>query len=207
MLLYCWASRVQQWRSCYTWIPFWAQRKEWMFAEMLWEALSPPCAVSTAGHSRAWALVLCGATSTLESLQESCPPGCHICAQMFHIQALPSLHLPLESHHGLHSLAGKKHSYVTANFINNIANGWFKLTQFFLFFLILLVHNSSFLKVYLNMPLIFHLLNLHCFLFVTWKLVAMEMIAEDLLNRGLKKDCMYQQMGLAVSKEEISPKI
>lgn len=35
----------------------------------------------------------------------------------------------------------------------------------------------------------------------------MEMIAEDLLNRGLKKDGIYQQMGLAVSKEEISPKI
>lgn len=38
----------------------------------------------------------------------------------------------------------------------------------------------------------------------------MEMIAagtEDLLNRGPKKDSIYKQMGLAVSKEEKSPEI
>lgn len=38
----------------------------------------------------------------------------------------------------------------------------------------------------------------------------MEMIAvgtEDLLNREWKKDCIYKQMGLTVTKEEKSPKI
>lgn len=42
----------------------------------------------------------------------------------------------------------------------------------------------------------FHLLNLHCFLFVTWKWVAMEMIAsgtEDLLKGGKKKGFIYKE--------------
>lgn len=94
-----------------------------MLAQVLWEALSPPCPVTTAGLSRAWGSVLPGATATSETLQETRPPGYHVRAQMFHTQASPNLHLTLQSHHGLHTLAGKKQSYITANLIVDTASG------------------------------------------------------------------------------------
>lgn len=106
--------------------------KEWIFAKVPWEALSPLCPVTTAGLTQARGSVLPGAASTLTPcrkvvlLATSSVPRCFTFRD--------SLHLTLQSHHGLHTSASKKQSCITANLIDDTAsdlNGHHLFLSFF----------------------------------------------------------------------------